>query len=132
MQVSSLAWTQTSTPAFQYFYRSDGRLTHERFNHLSDAARNFTWSYTSAGRSINTTDPYLNSAHSDTYDANGRVQSYSLDAGLYSSIQYDDENEMTSWTDNAGSSNEVVPLTYDVRGEVVAFGTGTPYNPLIV
>lgn len=127
LQVSSSAWTQSSSsPAFVYFYRSDGKLAGERFNHSPDAARDFTWTYTAAGRPMSSTDPYLSPAHTYTYDAFGRLQSYSLAAGSYSSIQYDDEGEMTSFSDGTGAT----PIVYNVRGEIASFAaTAVQYNP---
>lgn len=120
LQVSASAWTQ-STPAFQYFYRPDGKLERERFNHLSDAARDFSWTYTPAGRLLSNNDPYLSSPNSYAYDAFGRTQSYGLGSGRqYTSIGYDDEGETTQYTAST------LPLMtvfhqYNVRGELAAY-----------
>ena len=129
---ASMSITAQAIPTgeqFQYSYRDDGLRTTLAVTNLPNAVTNlpnsFTWTYTNAGRMQTQSDPYTGTQLpanggvaattlqplSNTFDAYGRLQSMTLPGtGVLSSMNYDPEGEMTSYS--AAQANLINPSPY--------------------
>jgi hypothetical protein len=127
----SQAWNQL----FGYSYRNDGILQTQALN-WPGASGNYTFSYSSAGRKVSSTNPLTGLAWSGgvwgseslSYDAYGRLTSWSgtTPNATRANMQYDEEGSPVYETfagSNCGSNCTTTQL-YNARGE----NWGTQYE----
>lgn len=121
VQVTSSALTQTTTPLLTYAYRTDGYMINLTLNY-SGTAYPFSYSFSPAGRLLSTGDYVYSSARNYSHDNYGRISSFSIPAGSYSSFTYDPEGEVTGYLAYNGpktSYNSIsVTNVFDSRAEL--------------
>jgi YD repeat-containing protein len=126
--VSSTALTQTNLETFTY--RDDGELAQATLTY-NGTSYPFTSAYTPGGRLNNRTDYYYPNTSSpavmNTYDQYGRLQTYTVPQGQYSSIAFSNSGLLGSYK----VVGQTATLTYTLRGELVGktLGSTRQYPP---
>jgi len=112
LSVASTSLTQSNM--LQYAYREDGLRTKLAFVDGATAGT-MTWGRKASGRVQTITDTSGQAAHTITYNFEGMVSQDQMASGTISGFTWDNESEITGFTDPAGMA---ATISYTVRGEL--------------